>query len=252
MKKILTILTILLLFGCKSEYRKTIEKYSDGKISKEYLYPDKNDTLDYSIYEYFPNGKISFQGTVENGKFVGVKLNYYDNGSIKSIDSIINPCTLDYCCCDGKVLKYYRNGKLDQTFENRNGVANGMVTLYDNDSLGTLSETFNYKNDKKDGEYKSFYKSGKIYSLGAYKNDTLAGDIYYFKETGDTAKIFYNIKGKQTFPVKKWLANGQILYATFIDSTHKTALFRWTDKTGKEIKREVVNSNDNGKYILPD
>jgi hypothetical protein len=42
--------------------------------------------------------------------------------NLKEVDSIINPCDLDFCCCDGKVLKYNSNGKLDQTFENRNGI----------------------------------------------------------------------------------------------------------------------------------
>ena len=251
MRHLLTILTLTLLFSCKTEYRKVIDSYPNGKVKTENIYPDKNDKLKYTIIKYFEDGQISFKGIVENKKFVDLKLNYFENGNSKQVDSIIKPCDLDFCCCDGKVLKYYSNGKLDQTFENRNGVANGVVTLYDNDSSGKIVSIFNYKNDKKNGNFKTYYETGKLYKTGTYNNDTLVDHIYYFEENGDSMKIYYTWKGEEDFPTKKWLDNGQIFYATYLDSTYSKALYLWTDKSGNELKRDVVTASKGKAWVTP-
>lgn len=251
MRQTLFILTISLFLGCKTEIRETIESYPNGKVMTEYVYADKTNKKDYYINEYFENGQPKFKGTVKDGKFIDAKLNYYDNGNLREVDSIINPCALDFCCCDGKVFKYYRNGKLDQTYENRNGIANGIVTLYDNDSTENISEITAYKDDKRNGISKTFFKSGKVFSIKTYLNDSLVDYAYYFHENGDTSKYFYHFKGKQDFPAKKWLENGQIFYATYSDSSFKNVLYRWTDKNGNQIKREQITHDKNKKYVLP-
>lgn len=252
MKQTFIILTIILFFGCKTETRETIESYPNGKVMTEYVYSDKANKKDYSIIEYFENGKTKFKGTVKDGKFIIVKLNYYDNGNYREVDSIMNPCDLDFCCCDGKVFKYYRNGKLDQTYENRNGVANGLLTIYDRDSLGKVIRTTEYKDHKKNGRETIYSESGNIYSISEFNNDTAINYIYYFKENGDTLKYFFHFKGNQDLPAKKWLKNGQIFYATYIDSSYKNVLYRWTEIDGNEIKRELIKPDNNKKYVLPD
>ena len=215
---------MIVFFSCKTEYRKIIDTYPNGKVKEENVYPNNDDKAKYTIITYYFNGQIRLKGTVENKKFIGVKMNYYENGNLKEVDSILNPCALNFCCCDGKVLKYYSNGKLEQTFENRNGAANGLIHLYENDSSGKLGIIYTYKDDKKNGPYKRFYYSGKLYSLGTYRNDTLVDHVYYFEENGDSMKIYYTWKGEEDFFIKKWLDNGQIFYATYLDSTYSKAL----------------------------
>lgn len=244
-----SMLFLTFLLSCKTEHRKTIDTYINGKPKIEYLYADKSDTSNYTIIEYYVNGQISFTATVENKKFVGVKINYFENGNLKEVDSIIKACGLDFCCCDGKVSKYYSNGKLEQTFENKKGVANGQVVLYGSDSSGIIRALLNYKDDKKNGVTKTFYQSGKLYKIETFDNDTLIGHVYYFEKTGDTMKINGTWKGKEDFPSKKWLDNGQIFYATYLDSAYNKALYRWTDKSGKELRREIVSPKTGGEWI---
>jgi len=251
MQSRLTILTIVLFFGCKTEYRNVVDTYSNGKVKEEYVYPNKKDKSKFTIIEYYPNGQISFKGEVENNKFIGMKLNYYENGNLKEVDSILNSCNLDFCCCDGFVKKYYSNGKPDQTFENRNGVANGLVSLYSNDSSGKLVTVSAYQEGKKNGISKTYYDNGKLYKLCSYKNDTAIGHIYYFETNGDTMKIYSTWKGHEDFPTKKWLTNGQIFYATYLDSTYNKVLYRWTDKAGLELKRQIPIHTKGEKWVTP-
>ena len=107
-----TILIMILFFSCKTEYRKIIDTYPVGKVKEENVYPNNDDKAKYTIITYYSNGQIRFKGTVENKKFIAVKMNYYENRYLKEVDSILNPGALNFGCCDGKVLKYYSNGKL--------------------------------------------------------------------------------------------------------------------------------------------
>ncbi len=250
MRALIPILFVTFFPGCGTEeYKQTIETYSDGKTRVEYIYPDKNNESNYDIIEYYNNGQISFKATVDDKKFIGVKTSYFENGNLKQVDSLTNPCDLDFCCCDGKVSKYYSNGKLDQTFDNKNGSANGLVTLYGSDSSGKIWSIRHYKDNKQNGVTKTFYESGSIYKLETFKEDTLTGYVYYFNDKGDTTKILSTWNGEEDFPVKKWLTNGQIFYASYVENNYKKALYRWTDKAGNELKREVVSPQTGGEWV---
>jgi antitoxin component YwqK of YwqJK toxin-antitoxin module len=266
--KYIFIILVFCLFSCRreipepiitiqsekstSEINEIIETFPNGNVKTEYIYFESKNDSNYTIKMYYENGQTEFKGIVRNGKFVGEKLNYHDNGVLREVDSILNPCDLDFCCCDGKVIRYFRNGELDQTFENRNGVANGLVSIFDRDSTGRLLKTSEYKNSRKNGIEKIFFKNGKVHSIQEFKNDTAINFIYYFKENGDTLKYINHFKGKKDFPAKKWLKNGQIFYANYIDSNYKEVLFRWSDRNGNEIKREIIKIEIGKDYELPD
>jgi hypothetical protein len=40
-------------------------------------------------------------------------------------------------------------------------------------------------------------------------------------------------------PYKRWLDDGNILEGNFIDSNKKAVMWKWIDKSGKEIKRTI-------------
>jgi hypothetical protein len=62
-------------------------------------------------------------------------------------------------------------------------------------------------------------------------------------------KIYNTWKGNEDFPTKKWLKNGQIFYAEYTDTTYDVALYRWTDKNGKELKREIITHKQIGEWV---
>jgi antitoxin component YwqK of YwqJK toxin-antitoxin module len=112
---------LLFLTACKTEFRKTIEKYPNGKVSIEYIYPDKRDTTKFTYVAYYENGDTMFKSQVKEMKFVGQKINYFDNGKIADIETLFKPtdfddslydCHIQYFSPNGKPLKslYYKNG----------------------------------------------------------------------------------------------------------------------------------------------
>lgn len=249
MKALNYITLLILLTGCHSDYKVTNEFYDNGKPKKVRIYKDKDDKANYTLICYFENGKIKTRATVKDNLFVGEKINYYENGTIQQIDSIINPCVLSNCCCDGKVKRYDSTGKIIEDFENRNGVENGTVhTYYEN---GVIKDNYKMQNGKKNGVALAYYESGVISFKAVYKNDTLINFVYYFNEKGDTTKYFNTTNGEMDFPYKKWLENGLILYGNYTDTTRKSVLWQWFDKTNKEIKR-VIKKEEKAGFVAPE
>lgn len=246
-----TIFIITFSISCKSktEFTEVQDTYFNGNTKSEFIYPDKSDKQNYTIKNYYENGQLSFTATVENGMLVGQKISYYYNGKLKEVDSLIKPCELNFCCCDGTVTKYKPNGQLEQSYQNRNGVANGLVTLYD-DSTGKVDVIYTYVDDRKNGTYTSFYPGGQIYSKGTYRNDSLIDFQYFFKENGDTLKYNYTFKGKQDFPYKKWLDNGEVLTA-FYSHKYDEVTYVWYNIMGNEVKRQVAKSNGK-QWAIPE
>ena len=112
---------MLFLTSCKTEFRRTVEKYPNDKVSVEYVYPDKKDTTNFTYVAYYENGNTMFKSYVKDMMFVGEKINYFDNGKIADIETLFKPvsfydslydCHIQYFSPNGKTLKmlYFRNG----------------------------------------------------------------------------------------------------------------------------------------------
>lgn len=151
-------------------------------------YPDGN-----TIY-YYPNGQVSAEGVLREGKPDGYWKNYYEDGTPKSegnrkffeLDSIwkfYNP--------DGEVsntITYRQDKKNGFTFNYEfyykedsskqyylfsrelfvNGLREGLSHYYDMD--GKLKYTFSYKSDKRNGDGKEYAKDSTVITLYKYYN----------------------------------------------------------------------------------
>ena len=245
MRTLSTILSLVFIVSCKTEFRKTIEKYPDGSISIEYIYPDKSDTKSFTYFAYYLNGQPLFQSKVVDMKFVDQKRNYYDNGKIESIETLAKPTSFDDSLYDCQIKKCRKDGTLIESYEYKNGKIDGLVNSYD--SSGKLLETYQYRDGIRDGEMIGYFADGKIRSKGYYKNDTMFGYYYLFKQNGDTSKYCsHNKSGDIALPYKKWLDNGLVMTGNYINPEHTRALWQWFDKNNKEVKRKVTNETDVG------
>lgn len=254
MKTLISInfLLFLLVFivSCKTERKKVVNKFPDGKPASVIIYPDKADTTTYTIIWYHENGKIALQASIEKGKYVGEKKIYYHNGQLKQIDSLSQPCDTIFNECDGLLIRYYENGNISQRYTVRNNKLNGMSQHFLKNGL--LVKEYELKNGMtKNGVYREFHDNGKLSFECNYQNDTVVGLGYYFNEKGDTVKYHNHYKGIISFPYKKWLDNGNILFGDYTDKSEESVYWKWFDKNGRQIKSKVAYAKVEG-FVAPE
>ncbi len=245
MTKHFIIFTLVILTACKTEFRKTIEKYPSGKVKVEYLYHNKSDTSKFTYIAYYENSEKLFKCEVVDMKFVGQKINYYDNGQIQTTEILVNPIAFDDNLYDCEITEYNRKGQIENLYAYKNGSINCVAREYD--TLGNLARKTDWINGKKNGKFVNFYQSGKIKSFAYFRNDTAFDFTYLFDEKGDTLKYsFHNSRGDFALPYKKWLDNGLTLTGKYRNREHTKALWQWFDKNNNEIKRKITSETEVG------
>lgn len=138
---------------------------------------------------YYPNGKLSSEGTIRDGKPDGYWKTYYESGKIKSEGNRKN-FVLD------SIWKFYTpKGLMYVAFTYANGKKNGFKYSYAPDpkdsSIGILTSKENYVNDTLQGQ-SYFYKAGKLHSTIFYKDGLAEGKAYEFSpDSMITAIILY-------------------------------------------------------------
>lgn len=100
---------------------------------------------------YYPNGKISSEGTIKNGKPDGYWKSYNQNGTIKSTGNRKN------FELDSLWQFYNQNGKLLLEINYKTGNKNGLKTTYLDKE--TVKESF--KDDVKEGYTRYYFPDGK-------------------------------------------------------------------------------------------
>ncbi len=167
MKKAFLISTILLIFNllCSSQ-----EINPNG----------------YNVF-YYPNGSISSEGNMRNGKPDGYWKSYYENGNLKSegnrkdfqLDSIWN--------------FYYQNGKLKSLINYRNDKKNGY--------------TYNYLLNKKGDRITEYYLASKELFL----NGIQQGESFYYYPNGSLQYVFYYRNNKKHGAGKEFSKDSTII-----------------------------------------
>lgn len=102
---------------------------------------------------YYPNGRLSSEGIMKDGKPDSYWKNYYENGKIK-IEGNRKDFLLD------SIWKFYDiKGKLTKSINYKEGKKNGATIIYD--TLQKVTSIELYSNDVKQGLTKTFHKNGK-------------------------------------------------------------------------------------------
>lgn len=211
-------------------------RYQTGETKTEYVYPNKIDTTHYVINGYYQNGRIFFNGNVRNGKFIGKKISYHENGKIKELDSLFGPCDLLNSNCDALVKRFNDKGVINQIFTVKNGKLNGKSSLFD--SSGNLTVTYESIDGKKNGILISYFSNGVIASKENYKNDSVQDLSIHYNDKGDTIRMVLNNEKHTEFLYFERLKNGFILRGN-IPIYRGYELWTWEDQSGKLIKRKI-------------
>ncbi len=148
--------------------------------------------------KYYTNKRIRYQGKFNHGKEIGT-FKYYSAAS-SDYPVVIKEYSQDNDIAD--VSFYSEEGILQSKGKMQGKKRIGKWLYFHEDGKTVMSEE-NYVDGKLNGEYKTFYKSGKPTEIAYYKNGLL--DSVYKK---------YSIKGYlyQHFNYKNGKLNGKAVY----------------------------------------
>ena len=175
--------------GLKQGVWKTF--YPNDKIATEATY--LNDTLNGFYKEFDMQGKLLKIEKYQTGQLLTDSLNieanpvkwvedFFDNGKVKFRGGYINDVPV------GLHKEYPRDGAIIMAKEyDENGIFSGD---------GAVDE-----NDKKQGNWKYYYESGEVKSIGAYKDNLKTGEWIFYYEDG---KIEQRGKYNNDKPSGQW------------------------------------------------
>ncbi|MGE0567920.1 MAG: toxin-antitoxin system YwqK family antitoxin [Bacteroidia bacterium] len=136
---------------------------------------------------YYPNGNISSEGTIKDGKPNGYWKNYYENGKIK-IEGNRKNFQLDSTWIFNDI-----KGRITRSIDYKEGKKNGFIRTYD--TLGNKITEDDYKDDIIVGISKKFFPSGKIMKTQPYSGGVKDGTGYEFNEDSLVTAIVNYKKG---------------------------------------------------------
>ena len=103
---------------------------------------------------FYPSGKVSSEGCLENGSAEGIWVSFYENGSLKSKGEYVKNEL------NGKWSFYYENSQLQKEIVYLNHRKNGVEINYSEEGVIITSTT--WESDVKNGEEIRYFESGEI------------------------------------------------------------------------------------------
>src|SRR5688572_8808778 len=181
---------------------------------------------------YYPNGAISSEGNLVNGKPDGIWKAYHENGNLKSEGNRIN------------------------------GVLEGAWKFYNED--GSISAEYNYSNGNKNGSQKQYYTNGKVQSDEPMVNGVKEGKAFYYSESGSLVKEVTFLEGTENGLGRSFAEDGRIIalttykngYITKEEKINRVDKFNFKQGVWKEfypdqkVKTEAIYYDDklNGPF----
>lgn len=145
-----------------------------------------------------------------NKRYSGIIKEYYPNGLVKNLRAIFHGEL------HGTFKSFYENGAKHEVRSYKNNLATGRHRGYWPDGK-TLQFDYNYYEEKREGQQRKWYKSGKPYIFSNYTNDHEDGLQRAWRENG---KLYIN------YVAKDWHTYGlqqTALCYTLLDEKIKTA-----------------------------
>jgi len=155
----------------------------------------QNDVTDGYMKFYYPNGQVSSEGLMINGKPDGYWKTFYVTGIIKSEGKRTNHML------DSIWLFFDNKGDTIQKISYMYGKKNGYLLTYDYSDIadgtgrGTIISKELYIDDKKEGKSYYYYPDGKLKSEVSYVDGRKQGMTKEFDESGMIISLIYYHNG---------------------------------------------------------
>jgi len=201
---------------------------------------------------YYPNGKISSQGTMYNGKPDGYWKNYYENGKLKSEGNRKN------FLLDSLWRFYNENGKLVLEINYKKGKKNGFRITYQ----GNEVTKENFVNDVKQGYSYTLYPNGKIHFKMPFVDGLENGQTIEYAQDGRIVQLIEYKKGyvvsrqringfdSDSLPNGKWMwfyNNEKVRLTGTFNHGLKNGYFKSYDRDGNLITTEKFVNGEKEK-----
>lgn len=127
---------------------------------------------------YHANGQLDSDGEFdEDGQFTGLTRIFNEDGTLnRTMEMKAGKVT-------GEVRYFNSEGKLYSSYQLVGDMKQGPYKRFANDGT-TVIESGQYKNDKKDGEFRSYYDNGKVRLVSHYTMGELDGDYMKYAKDG--------------------------------------------------------------------
>lgn len=194
---------------------------------------------------FYPNGKVSSEGLLENGKPNGYWKTYYEDGGLKSEGNRIE-FELDSC------WKFYRSDStLERIITYKNGLKNGPEQVFD--ELGHIREEIQMENNLKSGISRYFYDSGELLKTVPFVNNKEEGRGFEYDKDGRIITVTtyrngfiyaeeqinrYNAKGQRTGLWRDLYPIGNVKEEGNWTNGLRNGVFKFFEKNGKLQKME--------------
>lgn len=246
MKFLLSILSSLFIFSLLAQPNQVD---SQGRKQGEWgkTYPESR------VYEYI--------GQFKNDKPVGKFTYYYKSSKVKAIITHANDGSRSeaYFYHENGVLMsfgIYRNYKKDSVWTNfgpsgkisnrttyKNDLMNGIRIVYfvpedPNDKSVKVSEYYNYKDGVLDGEFKSYFLSGREKEKGQYKSNKKDGIWEQFHPNGKRSLLLRYKDGKK----HGWI----IVYDEYGKRIQENYYYYGERLTGEKLERKLKQFEESG------
>ena len=176
----------------------------DGKLLRE-IETKKGKINFISIAD---NGNIISEGTIENGKSIGLWKFFDDNGSLKSEEDFENDEL------NGTDKNYYMNGEIMSQLEYKDGERNGYYESFYSD--GIKEEEGNYLAGNLEGKWKEYYENGNLKSINYYLNNESDGYQEEYDLNGKLSNVLY-YKNETLIEVYKFDTSENIIDTAFFN-----------------------------------
>jgi antitoxin component YwqK of YwqJK toxin-antitoxin module len=109
---------------------------------------------------------------------------------------------------EGKFIKYYLTGVVNEESTYRDNVLDGVRTMYDFNGKKDVTET--YKSGIYQGEFHAFYPSGALKQKGMYDKNAMVGVWISYYENGTLKEEVTIANNEENGPFKEYAPNGKI------------------------------------------
>ncbi|MBQ2542241.1 MAG: toxin-antitoxin system YwqK family antitoxin [Bacteroidales bacterium] len=177
------------------------EFYADSTLKTEGFFIDGERSGVWKYY--FHNGQLEETGTYRKGFPDGLWIWFYDNGKKQIEENFLDGLP------SGSYKEYDLLGNVIVTGTYFDGMKVGKWT----EQIGDMRSEGEYRNDKKIGEWVSYYDDGKLEFRGKYDAGYPNGEHYYYYPNGRIRELQTYAMGVAHGEWKKYLDTGELYFS---------------------------------------